>query len=58
MGRPSGESPRRVWTRSASPRSGPAREAGERALVRVVYHYGARAEFVALASRAPEETLE
>lgn len=37
-----------------APRSREARVAAERALVRVVYHYGARPEFVVLGGLVPE----
>lgn len=37
-----------------SPRSRAAREAAERALVRVVHHYGARPELVVLGGLVPE----
>ena len=36
------------------PRSRTAREAAERALVRIVHHYGARPEFVVLGGLVPE----
>lgn len=37
-----------------SPRSREARAAAERALVRVVHHYGSRPEFVVLGGLVPE----
>jgi hypothetical protein len=37
-----------------APRSRAAREAAERALIRVVHHYGARPEFVVLGGLVPE----
>lgn len=37
-----------------SPRSRAARDAAERALVRVIHHYGTRPEFVVLGGLVPE----
>jgi hypothetical protein len=37
-----------------APRSRAAREAAERALVRIVHHYGSRPEFVVLGGLLPE----
>jgi len=44
----------RWWTVADAERSRAARAASERALVRVVHHYGARPEFVVLGGLVPE----